>query len=135
MAETKEIKDFETVIRVGEREIPLIYNMRTHVRVEEEMGADFYELLDKVNKGKRNAKTVIEAIRIMGNEGLRICGEEPDLTTEWLMDNMHPANEIGYRVAVLGALVSGWRMETDNSEEEEQDVTLNEIRKKNGNTD
>ena len=128
-------KEPETIVKIGGREIPLIYNMRTHVKVEEEMGADFYELLDKVNKGKKNTKTVIEAIRIMGNEGLRSAGEKPDLTTEWLMDNMEPVHATGYRMMALGALIAGWHMETDNSAEEEQDVTLNEIRKKNESTD
>ena len=70
----------------------------------------------------------------MGNEGLRLAGEEPDLTDEWLTDRMKPSEMLDYRIAVMGALVEGWAMETDTSAEEEQDVTLNELRKKNVNT-
>lgn len=122
-------------VKIGGRDIPLVYNMRTHVQVQEEMGTDFYELLDQVNKGRKNTKTVISALRIMGNEGLRLAGEKPDLTEDWLLDNMEPVHEKGYRFFVLGALIDGWKMETDNSDEVEQDETLNEIRKKNENTD
>ena len=51
------------------------------------------------------------------------------------MDNMVPAQIINYRLAAMAALVAGWYMETDNSFEEKQDVVLNEIRKKNENTE
>ena len=122
-------------VRIGGREIPLRYDMRVQLQVEEELGTDFYELQNKLNKDKKSTKTVIGAIRILGNEGLKAAGETPDLTDDWLMDNMVPAQIINYRLAAMAALVAGWYMETDNSYEEKQDVVLNEIRKKNENTE
>ena len=131
-AEQRRIKDVH--VKIGGRNIRLKYDMRVQMAVEDEMGIDFYELQDRLNKGKRVTKDVIRAIRIMGNEGLRLDGKEPDLTDEWLADHMEPAQTINYKVGALGAMVAGWFMETEDSEEE-QDEVLNEIRKKNGNTD
>ena len=62
-------------------------------------------------------------------------GEAPDLTDDWLRENMKPAEIINYRLAALAATVAGWQMETDHSDEEEQDEVLNEIRKKNESTE
>ena len=121
-------------LKIGGREIPLRYNMRVQLKVEEELGTDFYELQNQLNKNKLSIKTIIGAVRLMGNEGLKHAGLEPDLTEDWLLDNMVPAQILSYRMAAMAALVAGWHMETDNSFEEKQDVVLNEIRKKNGNT-
>lgn len=118
---------------IGGRVIPLRYNMRTQLLVEEELGTDFYELQNKLNKDKKSTKVTIGAIRIMGNEGLKAAGEAADLTDEWLIEHMSPAKIMDYRLAAMAALVAGWYMETDNSYEEKQDVVLNEIRKKNEN--
>ena len=121
-------------VEIGGRMIPLIYTMRVQLGVEREMETDFYTLQDTINKSKRCTKETIEIIRLMGNEGLRREGKEPDLTTEWLTDNMKPTQMLNYRIAVMGALIEGWYMETDNGEDEEKDLVLDEIRKKNGNT-
>lgn len=121
-------------VKIGGRVIQLRYGMRVQEQVEDELDMDFYELQTKLDKGKRSTKETIKVIRMMGNEGLRKAGEAPDLTDEWLRDNMKPAEIINYRLAALAATVAGWQMETDNSFEEEQDETLNEIRKKNEST-
>ena len=127
------IKDVK--VTIGGRELVLVYNMRVQMKVEEEMEMDFAELQEKLNKAKRSSKAVIGIIRLMGNEGLRRDGKEPDLTEEWLADHMQPGFMLSYRIAAISAITAGWFMETDNSYNEEQDVTLNEIRKKNASTD
>lgn len=122
-------------VRIGGRVIPLRYGMAVQEQVDEELEMDFYELQAKLDKGKRNTKETIKIIRMMGNDGLRKAGQAEDLTDEWLRDNMQPSEIINYRIAALAAMTAGWQMETDNSAEEEQDVTLNEIRKKNESTE
>ena len=122
-------------VKIGGRDIPLKYDMRVQLQIEEELEMDYYELQENLNKKKRNTGVIMRAIRLMGNEGLRAEGKEPDLTAEWLEEQMRPAYTTDYRIAALGALVAGWYMETDNSYEKKQDVVLNEIRKKNGRTE
>ena len=121
-------------VKIGGRVIPLRYGMTVQEQVDEELEMDFYELQGKLDKGKRNTRETVKIIRMMGNDGLRKAGEAADLTDEWLRENMHPAEIINYRMAALAAMTAGWHMETDNSQEEEQDEVLNEIRKKNENT-
>jgi hypothetical protein len=122
-------------VRIGGRIIPLRYGMTVQEQVDEELEMDFYELQGKLDKGKRNTKETIKIIRMMGNDGLRKAGKEADLTDEWLRENMQPSEIINYRMAALAAMTAGWKMETDNSFNEEQDETLNEIRKKNQSTE
>ena len=122
-------------VEIGGRELDLVYTMRVQMQAEEELGIDFTELQEKLGKGKRTTRTLVGLIRLMGNEGLRLAGEKPDLTEDWILDNMKPGYTMSYRIAAMSAVTAGWFMESDNSYNEEQDVTLNEIRKKNGNTD
>lgn len=121
-------------VTIGGRSFDLVYNMRVQAQIEDELEIDFTEFNQKITKSKRCTKLVISALRILGNEGLRKAGEQPDLTDEWLMDHTQPVYTQTYRVAVIGAIAKGWFMESDNSYNEEQDETLNELRKKNETT-
>lgn len=122
-------------VNIGGRDLRLVYDMRVQLKAETELDVDFTELNDRLGKQKKNSRTVIGIIRLMANEALRIEGKPEDVTEEWLTDHMLPGYMTGYRIAAMAAVTAGWFMETDNSYNEEQDVTLNEIRKKNGNTD
>jgi len=123
-------------VRIGGREIPLVYSLRAQIAIDDALEMDFDTIRQELNKRRKpNTKTVVTALRIMGNEGLRKAGLEPDLTDDWIIDNLAMKDLFACRVAAMTAVMKGWYMETDNSAEEEQDVTLIEIRKKNGNTD
>lgn len=120
-------------ISVGNREIPLRYTLRTQIEMDEELDLSFEEAQEKIKK--KNTKTVVSLMRILGNEGLRLNGKEADLTDEWLTGHIVPANMTAYRIALMGAMTKGWFMETEEVSEAEQDDILAEIRKKNENTD
>ena len=121
-------------VEIGGRTIPLLYNMRVQLQIEEELGMDFSEINEKL-KGKKNTRTVISMILLMGNAGLKKAGQAPDLTEDWLIDHIKPGYTTSYRIAAMGAVTAGWFMETDTKDDTEQDDILAEIRKKNGNTD
>ena len=118
-------------IKIGDREIPLRFRMNQFMEIEEEVGnlGDIKELL---LKGKQRVRNTISVIRILGNAGLKYAGEEPDLTDEWLKENMDPHLLLGYQVAVVGCL----SRETDSqaaAEEKEdtaRDLVLDEINSK-----
>ena len=122
-------------VEIGGRELNLIYTMRVQMQAEEELEIDFTQLQEKLGKGKRTTRTLVGMFRLMGNEGLRLAGEKPDLTDDWIIDHMLPGYTMSYRIAAMSAVTAGWFMENDNSYNEEQDVTLNEIRKKNESTE
>ena len=118
-------------IKIGDREIPLRFRMNQFMEIEEEVGnlGDIKELL---LKGKQRVRNTISVIRILGNAGLKHAGQEPDLTDEWLKENMDPHMLLGYQVAVVGCL----SRETDSqaaAEEKEdtaRDLVLDEINSK-----
>ena len=123
-------------VRIGGRQFQLVYNIRAQIQIDDELEMDFDALRDALNRRRKpNTKVVVTALRIMGNLGLKAAGEPADLTDEWIIDHMIPKDLFSYRVAALTALTKGWYMETDHSAEQDQDVTLIEIRKKNGSTD
>ena len=119
-------------VLIGERTVPLRLTTPGIIQIEEDLDMDIEELRETMNNlKKKNTRLMIKTLRILGNEGLRLKGEAPDLTDEELMDKIPAHNILLYRVGVLAAIAKGMFMETDDSEEEKQDVVLNEILKKN----
>ena len=114
-------------IKIGEKEIPLRYTMLELADMEEEIGT-MDNFRDLILKGKRRIRNMVAAIRIMGNSGLSHEGKAADLTDEWLLDHLDPAQFKAYQIAVLAAFTAGWKMETE--EERVHDVTLEEIERK-----
>ena len=124
------------IVRIGGRQLTLVYNIRAQIQIDDALEMDFDTLREELNKRRKpNTKVVVTALRIMGNMGLKMTGKEPDLTDEWIIDHMIPKDLFSYRVAALTALTKGWYMETDDSADKDQDITLIEIRKKNESTD
>ena len=121
-------------VNIGGRDIPLRYTMRVQLEIEEQLGMDFSEINDKL-KGKKNTRIVISLIRLMGNAGLKNAGQAADLTDDWLIDHIKPGFTTTYRIAAMAAVTAGWFMENEQEKPEEKDDILEEIRKKNGNTD
>ena len=114
-------------ISIGDREIPLRFTMRELADMEEAIGT-MDEFRDLILTGRKRLRNMASAIRIMGNGGLKEDGLEPDLTDDWLLDNMAPNQVKSYQIAILSAFTGGWKMETE--EEKEHDVVLEEIERK-----
>ena len=119
-------------VTIAETEIPLWYDLRAQIQIEEELEMSYDTLRETINnlKNPLNTKTVIQAIRILGNRGLAKNGEKVRLTDEWLYDHVRQPDMLAYKIALLGALTAGWYMETDDSTQGEIDLGLMEIRKK-----
>ena len=114
-------------VEIGGRVIPLRYTMRELADMEEQIGT-MDQFRDLILEGRKRLRNMASAIRIMGNAGLKDAGEEPDLTDDWLLDNMDPNKMKTYQIAVLAAFTGGWKMETE--EEKEHDLVLEEIERK-----
>ena len=114
-------------IEIGGREIPLQFTMAEMAAFEEEIGflSDAEELMQT---GRGRVRNIAKAIRIMGNGALAAQGDTPDLTEDWLLKNMRPAQLVGYITGVFGAVTDGMRMETE--EDRERDLVLEEIQRK-----
>lgn len=116
-----------TNIKIGGRDIPLLFEMPQYAELEEAVGilSDTPALF---LKGKSRIKNIAVALRVLGNGGLAAKGEKPDLTDEWVLKNMCPGQLRTYQIAVLAAITDGMRMETQ--EEKERDLVLEELERK-----
>lgn len=120
-------------IKIGGREIPLRFRMNQFIEIEEEIG-NLGDIKMMLLKGKQRLRNLITTVRILGNAGLKHAGEEPDLTDEWLTENMDPHALIGYQAAVIGCLSKESESEAvkEENEDKERDLVLEEIEAKKG---
>jgi len=121
-------------IEIAGRIIPLVWNMSSWIKTEEELCA-FTELRDmlfgKNIKNRGVTKITVELIRILGNEGLSLAGEESDLTTEWLLKNIRPGRFHALTMKVIDAFTEGMDIKVNKPDpNEERDLVLEEINEK-----
>ena len=120
-------------VRIGKREIPLRFRMKEFIQIEEEIG-NMGEIRELLYEGQHRLRNLIAAVRIMGNGALKEAGEEPDLTDEWLAENMEPFRVLEYQNAVIDCISAESKSEAaaEKSESEERDLVLEEIERKKG---
>jgi hypothetical protein len=118
-------------VKIGEREIPLYFGMDQFIEIEEEIG-NLGTARDLILKDRKRLRNIVGMMRILGNGGLKKAGQEPDLTDEWLRENMDPHALLAYQVAVIDCLTRDGESEaiTEENEEKERDEVLEEIQAK-----
>ena len=119
------------VVQIGERKIPLRFTMKQFAEIEEEIGY-LGEARKLILNGKNRIRNLVAVIRILGNAGLKNGGEEPDLTDEWLNENMDPHALMAYQLAVIACLSRDSESEAakEENEHKERDLVLEEINEK-----
>lgn len=133
-----------TEVTIAGRKIPLLYNVRSWIKIEKEVCA--LALLNRVMRGrpdKEGAYTTdklekqIAVIRILGNEGLSKEKQQPDLTDEWLIDNIDsPALLVSIRIAACEEIDKAFATETEKSDPNEpRDLVLEDINRKKTSSD
>ena len=115
-------------IKIGERSIPLRFRMNQFAEIEEEIG-NLGEVKDMILSGKKRVRNLVSMIRILGNAGLKAAGKEPDLTEDWLMENMEPHLLMGYQLGVMACLSRESESQAVHEENENtrRDLVLEEI--------
>ena len=118
-------------VQIGERKIPLRFTMKQFAEIEEEIGY-LGEVRKLILNGKDRIRNLVSVIRILGNAGLKNAGEEPDLTDEWLNENMDPHALMAYQLAVIACLSRDSESEAakEENEHKERDLVLEEINEK-----
>ena len=131
-------------IKIGGREIPLLYTTYELVAIQEEIGCTGHQLRDEVfgihladeddpssvvfdcvTDGKKTKK-LGTLIRILGNAGLEEQGEEPNLTDKWVLRNMKPGLLLVYALGAFAVINEGNRMEAKEEETGPVDEGLEE---------
>lgn len=118
-------------IEIANRKIPLRFRMDEFIEIEEEVG-NLGEVREMILKGRQRLRNLVAVIRIMGNGALKAAGETPDITEEWLRENMDPHALMAYQMAVILCLSGEGESEavTENNENNERDLVLEEINAK-----
>ncbi len=118
-------------LNIGGKTIPLRFRMSEFIEIEEEVGYAG-ELKQMILKGKNRLRNMITTIRILGNGGLKHAGETPDLTDEWLRENMDPHALLAYQAAIIACMMRDGRSEAQEQQNEnkERDLVLEEIEAK-----
>jgi hypothetical protein len=129
-----------TIIKLRDREIPLLYTTLEMKTIQEEVCLmnDFLGLLfGKKNDGTsvysepEHLNAIAKCIRILGNAGLEEKGLDPDLTDRWILRAMKPGRLNEYINTCLHEMNIGMESEIPPAEEEGPvDVTLEKLQKK-----
>ena len=127
-------------IKIGKREIPLLYSTYEMLAIQEEIGCTAFQLREEVFGIRQEdeddpmsirmecvtdpekTKKLGTLIRILGNAGLEENGEKGDLTDKWILRNMKPALIMAYAVAAMAVIVEGNRIEAPEAEEQQGPV-------------
>ena len=131
------------ILKLKEREIPLVYTTLEMLDIQEDIGPidKAIRTVNGVNPdddkdlsligGKEQLKALGAFIRILGNAGLRMNGEEADLKDREILSWMRPDEILKAVNACMDAMQEGMRSEIPEKEETGPvDVTLEEINKK-----
>lgn len=123
-----------TEIKIGGREIPLLYSTFELLEIQKAIGCTGFQLKEEVFgirlqdeddpmsitfdivKEPEKIGKMATLIRIMGNAGLEESGQEPDLTEKWIMRKMKPVMILPYAVAILQEIMDGNQMESPEQE-------------------
>ena len=118
-------------LNIGGRTIPMRFRMNQFAEIEEEVG-NLGEVREMILNGKQRIRNIVKVIRILGNAGLKHAGQEPDLTEDWLNENMDPHALLAYQIAVLACLSkeSESQAAEEENESKERDLVLEEINAK-----
>lgn len=122
-------------IKIAGREIPLLFNLRSWMQMEEEVcvlaRVDDILKYNSEERTCRNLSEIVSLVRIFGNEGLRKSGQEADLTDDWLIEHIRPAQMVNIRIALMGVMGEGFASEQLKKDEgAERDLVLEEINQK-----
>lgn len=132
-------------IKIGKRVIPIYYSTYETIAIQREIGCTAFQLNDRVFGVKtidEDKDTTLDNIKltvaedpekmenlgklicILGNAGLEEAGEEPDLTTKWILRNVKPAMIVIYAMALMAVVNNGNMMEAKQNEKTNEPVDV-----------
>lgn len=117
-------------VKFAKREFPLAFTMDALAEVED-MIPDFN--IANLGSYARNPRYLCDLLYCLAKQGALLEGTTLDVDRAWIGSHLSPspAQTAKIQIAVLNALTEGMRMDTEDDEQGEVDVTLEEI-KKNG---
>lgn len=124
----------EYKVKLAKKEFPLVFTLGTMQKLEETI-PDFD--LTKIDETLRTTKGLLDVLYCMAAEGAIANGDEMKESRAWFGAHAPASTKwiVSTHETIVAALVDGMSMETDDEEaDEEVDVVLEEIKKKDGKT-
>ena len=123
------------VIKIAKKEFPLVFSLGTLQRMEETI--DGFDL-SQIDETLRTTRGLLDVMYCLAAEGAAANGQELQETRAWFGAHA-PAYRnwiVNAHETVVAALIDGMSMETDDEDEnEEVDVVLEDLKKKDVKTD
>lgn len=118
-----------TQLKIGKRTFALAFNMNALFDMQDTI-PEFD--LSKLTSYTKSPRGMIDLIIILARQGEQLEGRALDVDHEWFGRHLSPSPKQIAKIqqAVLGALTDGLTMESEDDEEAEHDVVLEEIKKK-----
>ena len=118
-----------TPLKIGKRTFALAFNMNAMFEMQDTI-PEFD--LSKLTSYAKSPRGMIDLIIILARQGEQLEGRALDVDHEWFGRHLSPSPQQIAKIkqAVLGALTNGLTMETEDDEEAEHDVVLEEVKKK-----
>lgn len=115
-------------VKFAKREFPLAFTMDALAAIED-MIPDFN--IANLGEYSRNPRTLCDMLYCLAQQGSALEGKTLDVDRAWIGSHLSPApaQTAKIQIAVLNALAEGMKMETEEEEQGEVDVTLEEIKK------
>lgn len=115
------------------RELHMHFDNKAWLAIEDEFGSleAMYELMDGKEKPLYHT---VRMTSVIANAGERKAGRTPDITPEWLLENLTPKQIRAANTMAKLAIMEGWKRENvDEDEDSPVDVELEAIQKKTEN--
>lgn len=111
------------------KELKMYFDLQAWLDAEEAYGS-LEEMYKQLEEGKAPMRNALTLAAITANAGARHAGREPDVTTEWLMENLSPKQARAINTMAKIAVIKGMKRETADDEDDAVDVVAEELQKK-----
>ena len=118
-----------THVKIGGRTFALAFTLNVMADLEDALPEfDIAKLTEYV----KTPKGLLTILTIMAKQGEALENRVLDVDSSWFGAHIRPgpANLMGLQSAIMEAMIEGMKMETEDGEEEQVDVVLEDIKKK-----
>ena len=124
----------KTMIRLDGREFPIVFTLRTLIRLKEE-NPDFD--VSTISKALATPGNLVKVLYFMMADAAKLEEKELDVDEDWiaLRISISPRRFVGLQLKIIHAITDNMNMESgDEDEDREVDLVLQEIQKKSEKT-
>ena len=118
-----------TEIKIADRTFALAFTLNAMIEMQQQI-PDFS--MAKISEYPRTPEGLRTIILALAREGEYLEGRKLDIDAAWLGSHIKPspARIAKIQTAIVQAIMEGMELENDDGSDEETDVVLDEIRKK-----